>query len=237
MREKVSVLARMRQLLILGVSLYLGVCVFMFLMQSRFLYNIDTTDIAGFVDSVPRATNLHLVTADGETLQAWWVPPRDDSEVIYLYLQGNAETLISRNERFGVLTKQGAGLLAVSWRGYGGSSGVPGEAGLRLDAVAAYEWLQAQYAPARIIVFGESLGTGVAVWLSSEHLSGGLVLDSPYTSILAIAKLQYPWLPVTWLARDRFESLALAANIAVSVFVFHCTDDPLIPFAMARILV
>ncbi len=226
--------ARVKQILLIVVSLYLGVCLFMFFMQRSFLYNIDTTDIAEFVGSVPRATNLDLATADGETLQTWWIPPADDSEVVYLYLQGNAETLLSRDKRFGVLTRDGAGLLAVSWRGYGGSSGSPSEAGLRLDAVAAYEWLQAQYATPRIIIFGESLGTGVAVWLGSEHSSGGLVLDSPYTTILDVARLQYPWLPVAWLARDRFESLPLAATIEMPVFVFHCTEDPLIPFSMAE---
>jgi uncharacterized protein len=231
---KAGIAARVRLVLLVVASLYLGVCLFMFFMQRSFLYNTDTTDIAALVSSVPRATNLDLATADGETLQAWWVPPVNDTEVIYLYLQGNAETLSSRDKRFGVLTKDGAGLLAVSWRGYGGSSGVPSEAGLRLDAVAAYEWLQAQYATARIIVFGESLGSGIAVWLSSEHSTGGLVLDSPYTTILAVAELQYPWLPVAWLARDRFESLPLAPTIKVPVFVFHCTEDPLIPFGMAE---
>jgi fermentation-respiration switch protein FrsA (DUF1100 family) len=223
MQAIVGVATRVGSVLLVAVLLYLGVCLFMFFKQRSFLYHIDTTDVAGFVGSVPRATNLELATADGEILQAWWIPPRDDHEVVYLYLQGNAETLLSRDERFGLLTKEGAGLLAVSWRGYGGSSGTPTEAGLRLDAVAAYEWLQAQFSTARI-----------AVWLSSEHSTGGLVLDSPYTTIVDVARLQYPWLPVAWLARDRFESLMLAKTIEVPVFVFHCTEDPLIPFGMAE---
>lgn len=224
----------MKQILLLALSLYVVACLYMYFMQRRFLYYADTTDVAESVGSVPFAVNRELSTSDGEILHAWWVPPRDDSQVIYLYLQGNAETLLNRDKRFGILTFEGAGLLAVSWRGYGGSSGVPSEAGLRLDAIAAYEWLREQYASERIIVFGESLGTGIAVWLSSQHPTGGLVLDSPYTSILDVARLHYRWLPVTWLARDRFESLSLAEKITVPVFVFHCTEDPLIPYAMAE---
>lgn len=234
MQSKIGILTRMAQVLLVAALLYCGACLYMFFMQRSFLYNTDTTDVAELAGSVPRATNLELATADGETLRAWWIPPREDSEVVYLYLQGNAETLSSRDKRFGLLTQQGAGLLAVSWRGYGGSSGEPSEAGLRLDAVAAYEWLEIQYDTARIVVFGESLGTGIAIWLSSEHATGGLVLDSPYTTILDVAALRYPWLPVDWLARDRFESLPLATRITVPVFVFHCTEDPLIPFGMAE---
>jgi uncharacterized protein len=234
MQEKIGVPGRLKQVLLLVLSLYVVACLYMYFMQRDFLYHADTADVAESVASVPFAVNLDLPTADGEILQAWWVPPRDDSQVIYLYLQGNAETLLTRDKRFGVLTLEGAGLLAVSWRGYGGSTGVPSEPGLRLDAVAAYEWLRDQYAPERIIVFGESLGTGIAVWLSSEHRTGGLVLDSPYTSILDVASLRYPWLPVAWLARNRFESLSLAEKITVPVFVFHCTEDPLIPYVMAE---
>ncbi len=215
------------------LTLYLVACIFMYAMQDAILYHTDTTNVADFVGSVPGAVNLDLATSDGETLRAWWVPPRAANAVIYLYYQGNAETLLSRDERFAILTQEGAGLLAVSWRGYGGSTGKPSEAGLRLDAVAGYEWLQAQYPSERIIVFGESLGTGIAVWLSSERPSGGLVLDSPYTSIVDVARRQYPWLPVAWLARDHFESLVFAHRIHVPVFIFHCTDDPVVPFEMA----
>src|SRR5687767_12066323 len=234
MQAEVGFASRMKQILFFGLTLYVVACLYMYFMQRVFLYHADPRDVAESVTSVPFAVNLDLPAADGEILQSWWVPPRDDSQVIYLYLQGNAETLLSRDKRFGVLTLEGAGLLAVSWRGYGGSSGVPSEPGLRLDAVAAYEWLQDQYATKRIIVFGESLGTGIAVWLSSEHPTGGLVLDSPYTSVLDVARLRYPWLPVAWLARDRFESLSLAEKIIVPAFVFHCIEDPLIPFAMAE---
>ncbi|MES2624415.1 MAG: alpha/beta hydrolase [Pseudomonadota bacterium] len=234
MRAKVFILSWMKKILIAVAAVYITACLFMYFMQARFLYSIDTTDVAESVASVPFATNVDLATSDGETLQAWWVPPRDATQVVYLYFQGNAETLLSRDKRFGVLTKDGAGLLGVSWRGYGGSSGKPSEAGLRLDAVAAYEWLRDQYTPERIVVFGESLGTGIAVWLSSEHAAGGLVLDSAYTSILDVARSQYPWLPVGRLARERFESLDLVSKITVPVFMFHCTEDPVVPFVMGE---
>src|SRR5690606_12179418 len=141
------------------------------------LFPVDTRDVALDVERVPNARVVELATVDGERLKAWWIPPADSSQVVYLYFHGNAETLANRDGRFTLLTAEGAGLLGPSWRGYGGSSGTPSEQGLRHDALAAYEWLLAQgVAAERLIVFGESLGTNLALWLSARHASAALVL-------------------------------------------------------------
>jgi fermentation-respiration switch protein FrsA (DUF1100 family) len=121
----------------------------------------------------------------------------------------------------------------VSWRGYGGSSGAPSEQGFRHDAIAAYEWLLAQnVAPERLIVFGESIGTNIALWLSARQDTAALVLDSPYTAISTLAQLRYPWLPVDLLARDPMNSMLWVDQVTVPTFVFHCTGDPVVPYEL-----
>ncbi|MDR2212365.1 MAG: lysophospholipase, partial [Pseudomonadales bacterium] len=151
---------------------------------------------------------------------------------VYLYLHGNSETLANRAERLAFLTQHGAGVLALSWRGYGGSSGAPTKEGLQRDALAAYEWLSARVASRRIIVFGESLGTAMALELAAERETAALVLDSAYTSIAEVARHDYPWLPVDLLLRDRFDNLTLAPKLSVPVRAMHCRDDYVVPYAL-----
>ncbi len=224
----------LRLLAVVVVLLYLGACLVMYLFQRQLLFPADTRDIAMDVTALPRASVVDLTTADGETLRAWWVVPEDAGAPVYLYLHGNGGTLQSRSERLALLTAEGAGVLAVSWRGYGGSTGSPSETGLRHDAVAARDWLQRNASANPLIVFGESLGSGVALWLVSQYPAAALVLDSAYTAISDVAKQTYPWLPVALLSRDPFNSMAFAADIDVPTLAFHCTEDPVVPYWMGE---
>jgi pimeloyl-ACP methyl ester carboxylesterase len=216
-------------------GLYLLACAALFLAQRSILFPADTRDVALDVGNVPNASVVELHTADNETIKAWWVPPASGDKPVYLYFHGNAETLKSRDGRFTLLTAEGAGLLGISWRGYGGSSGAPSEQGFRQDALAAYEWLGMQgIEPGRLIIFGESIGTNIAVWLSATHDSAALVLDSPYTAIYRVAQQRYPLLPVSLLSRDPLDSMQWAGQVTVPAFVFHCTGDPVVAYAMGQ---
>ena len=124
-------------------------------------------------------------------LVAWHVAPRSDSPVI-LYFQGNGGALRHRADRFTQLVQNGFGLVAVAYRGFGGSTGSPSETGLLLDAETANAFCTDYYAAKRIVVWGESLGTGVAVALAGKHLIGRLVLEAPFTSAADVARLSYP---------------------------------------------
>ncbi len=207
----------------------------MYFAQRSILFPADTRDVALDVGSVPNASVVEVHTADNEIIKAWWVPPVSATSPVYLYFHGNAETLASRDGRFTLLTAEGAGLLGISWRGYGGSTGSPSEAGFKQDALAGYEWLRMQgIEPGRLIIFGESIGTNIALWLSATQDSAALVLDSPYTAIYKIAQQRYPWLPVSLLSRDPLDSMQWAGQITVPAFVFHCTGDPIVPYAMGQ---
>jgi pimeloyl-ACP methyl ester carboxylesterase len=216
--------------LALAIAVYLGVCAYMFAIQRSLIFRPDTNDISSAVSMVPGAEAIHIGTSDGERLVAWWKPARDASHPVYLYLHGNGANLARRAARFNALTAEGAGLLALSWRGYGGSTGEPSEAGMRLDAEAGHVWLaSAAIPPRRIILFGESLGTGVATWLAARRPAAGLILDSPYASIVEIGVRRYPWLPVRLLARDRFDALKEAGQVRVPVLASICRNDWLTP--------
>jgi fermentation-respiration switch protein FrsA (DUF1100 family) len=132
------------------------------------------------------------------------------------------------------LTASGRGLLMVSYRGYSGSSGKPTEAGLHTDARAAYDWVRQSYAASRLVAYGESLGTGVAVRLASERPLAGLILDAPYTSIADVASLTYWYVPVSWLMLDQFRSLDIIERVKAPILILHGTDDRIIPFGFGE---
>lgn len=224
---------RVLMLLLVPALAYLAVAGFMFAIQRSLLFLPDRTDVRAAAADLPGAEAVTIATADGETIVAWWKPPAPGRPAL-LYLHGNGANLTNRLGRFVRLTQDGTGLLAVSWRGYGGSTGSPSEAGLRLDGAAAYEWLAARLPPERIVLFGESLGTGIAIWLASERPARLLALDSPYASIVDLGARLYPWLPVRLLARDPFRSIDLAPRVTIPVVAQHCTRDWVIPLSEAE---
>ena len=159
---------------------YLGVLVLLYVMQRALMYFPESERTAPAAAGLPAAQEILLDTADGEKVVAWHVPPRGDQPVV-LYLHGNGGALRNRADRFRALTADGTGLVAVDYRGYGGSTGHPSETGLLIDAQTAYAFAAARYPVARIAVWGESLGTGVAVGLAAVRPVGRLVLEAPFT--------------------------------------------------------
>jgi pimeloyl-ACP methyl ester carboxylesterase len=231
-------------------TLYATICAAMFLLQDRLLYRPDATAPAIDRERLPRVQPVALTTADGQRLLAWWAPPREPGAPVLLYLHGNGANLAARSGRFGWITEaRGAGLLAVSWRGYGGSSGAPSQAGLLADAQAAWRALTdpadtslpgrgAALPASRVVLFGESLGTTVAVMLAAQvqPQPAALVLDSAFDSVLDVAQRQYPWLPVAALLRDPFRADRAAPAVAVPVLQVQCRSDPVTPTASAQAL-
>ncbi len=158
-----------------------------------------------------------------------------------IYFQGNAGALDLRVGRFKWLIEDGTGLIALCYRGYGGSSGTPSEPGLIGDAIAAYGYAATRYAPSRIVLWGESLGTAVAIALAAGHDVGGLILDAPFTSAADVGAAAYPFVPVRWLIQDSYRSDLRIARVTAPILVLHGERDRVVPvrfgealFALAR---
>ncbi|MGH6847340.1 MAG: alpha/beta hydrolase [Methylocella sp.] len=178
--------------------------------------------------------DLRLTTDDGETLVAWYVPAKDGHPLI-LYFHGNGGGLIDRVQRFLAFTASGYGLLAISYRGYGGSTGSPTQKGLMEDGETGYREARARgYDGGRIVLMGESLGTGVAIALAATHEAAALVLDSPFSSAVDVAAAHYPMFPVRWLMFDRFRSDLAIGNVHIPILVLHGDEDDVVPIRLAR---
>ncbi len=186
---------------------------------------------------LPSAREVSYTTEDGERLAGWFLPtdgPRPAPAV--LFLPGNAGNRSYRAPLAAALADAGLAVLLVDYRGYAGNPGRPSEQGLAADARAALSYLLAlpEVDPARIVVFGESLGTGVAVTLAAERPAAALILRSPFSSLTAVARIHYPFLPVGSLLQDRFESIDRIASVGCPVLVLAGERDRLIPVEESR---
>lgn len=170
---------------------------------------------------------INLRTSDGLNLLAWYKAPKEKQPTL-LYLHGNAGHIGNRMFLARHLITAGLGILLVEYRGYGGNKGKPTEQGFYTDARAAMRFLERRGISSRLVLYGESLGTGVAVKMATEFSTCALVLQSPYTSLFAVARFHYPWIFIP--PSDRFDSLALIASLKVPILILHGKQDPIIPF-------
>jgi fermentation-respiration switch protein FrsA (DUF1100 family) len=219
--------------IVVAVLGYGGLLALMYLFQRSLMYFPDATRVAPAAAGLPQAEEVMLVSADGERLIAWHVPPRGPKPVV-LYFQGNAGGLNLRAGRFAWLTADGTGLLALCYRGYGGSTGKPTEDGLIRDARAAYDFAAARYPAQRLVLWGESLGTALAIALAAERAVGGVMLDAPFTSAADIGAAAYPFVPVRWFMKDPFRSDLRIAKVSAPLLVLHGERDRVVPIAFGE---
>lgn len=220
------------------VVLYLGVLGLLFLCQRSILFvpNVQRPDLqqAGMADVMEE---VRTKTADGLELLAWFRPPRRNPTPVLVHFHGNAGHIGHRGERMQPYIDAGLGVLLVEYRGYGGNDGRPSERGLYADARAALETLALQGIGAeRLIIYGESLGTAVAVQMAIERDCAALVLEAPFTSIGAVAQSRYWMFPVRQLVLDKFDSLAKIGRLRCPLFVMHGERDRVVPIQFGRAL-
>ena len=174
-------------------------------------------------------------TEDGLVLSGWYRQAAQADQATIVYFHGNAGHHGDRGPVVRYLWEAGYGVLLAGYRGYGGNPGTPSEAGLAADARAAAGWLAEQGVnPACIVLYGESLGSGVAVRLASERRVAAVVLESPFSSVADVGQAHYPIFPVKLLLRDRFDSLSRIAGIGAPLLVMHGEADRTVPIRFGR---
>ena len=182
-----------------------------------------------------RVEEVWISTEDGVRLNAWYLPSPDSRKVL-VWFHGNAENIGHGLGQLKAFTRLGANVLSIDYRGYGKSDGSPDEVGVYRDAEAAYLYLvqQRHVEPGNIILYGHSLGGAVAIDLASRHESGGLIVESSFTTGREMARRMFLIPFFEYLPKTRFDSLAKIALVRTPVLVVHGTRDDVIPFSMGQ---
>jgi len=210
---------------------YCGICGYLFAEQRHLVFPPSKIRL----DRPPAGSEYRLLEIGVPglgILKDWWIPPESKALPTIVFFHGNAASRADFMKQGLYFRRRGWGVVLASYRGYSGNPGSPTEAGLMADARATIAVVAPRVGP--IIVWGHSLGSGVAAKMASERRAAGLVLESPYTSVVDVAAKQDPYVPVRLLLLDRFDTRSLLGQIVVPVLIFHSTDDPVIPFAMGR---
>ncbi len=218
------------------LALYGACLATLYLGQRKLMYFPMGSQGSAAEEGFTAAQTLTLTTVDGERLVAWYVPAAADKP-LFLYFHGNGNLLRGRVTPFKELTADGAGLLAIDYRGYDGSTGSPSEEGLLKDGEAAYAGARERgYEPNRIVIVGESLGTGVAVAVAANHPSKALILDSAFSATLDVAETRFWMFPIRLIMKDTFKSRDRIGRVTAPVLFLHGEEDPVIPIAFDRAL-
>jgi fermentation-respiration switch protein FrsA (DUF1100 family) len=219
--------------LVIALCIYGAFVALLYIAQRALMYFPERVRTPPAQAGLPQAEELVLDTADGERVIVWHVSPRGDKPVV-LYFHGNGASLRYRVGRFRALIADGTGLLALSYRGYGGSSGSPSEAGLIADGAAVYDFAAARYPAARLAFWGESLGGAVALALAVDRPVGRVVLEAQFTSAADVAAAVYPIVPVRLLMKDQFRSDQRIGRIRAPLLMLHGALDRVISLSFGE---
>ncbi len=228
----------MTGIVIAVVTAYAALAGGIYFFQRSLLYRPVTKLPSPGQSGVGEMKRVSLQTGDGLALKAWFKASEPGRSTI-VFFHGNAGNIAMRADKARLFLDKGFGLLLVEYRGYGGNPGSPSEDGLFLDGRAAMAFLSKEgVSPSKTVLYGESLGTGVAVRMAyemaKEEPALALVLEAPFSSIAALAAHHYPYLPARFIIKDRFDSLSLIAQVKTRVLVVHGENDRTTPILFAR---
>ena len=204
--------------------------------QRRLIYfpfgSVPTPDTLGLANT----TAVFFPTHDGLTLAGWFVAGRGRSTHTVIVFNGNAGNRAFRAPLAQALASAGLSVLLFDYRGFGGNPGAPSEAGLKVDARAARNYVLGRGGvdPAGLVYFGESLGTAVATDLAADHPPAALILRSPFTSMTDVGKHHYAYLPVGWLLRDRYNTMDRIVRVRAPLLIVGADADRIVPFELTR---
>lgn len=203
--------------------------------QRRLIYHPDQTAPAPAAHGVPEMQAVGVPTPDGLTLHSWWRPPTSAHAPVMIYFHGNAGNLDARADKVRPYLDAGYGVLLAGYRYNSGAGGSPSEDALIADGKATMRFVAEQsYPPDRIVLYGESLGSGVAAGVAAQKPVAALALEAPFTSVADVAQDIYWYMPARWLVRDRFDSAARLRNLNVPVLIVHGAEDRVVRPKFAR---
>lgn len=218
------------------LAIYAVFVLLVFLGQRKLMYYPSTQRVQPAELGLSGIDEVTLELGNGHELHSWYAAA-DDGQPTLLLFHGNAGAVSDRAHRFVDFMPLGFGLFVLGYPGYGGSDGSPSEAAFTEAATAAYEFLRSQgLNPADIVIYGESIGSGVAVKLAAQVDASALVLEAPMASAVDVASRHYPYLPVGLLLQDSFLSSERIASIGMPLLIIHGTDDRIIPIESGELL-
>ncbi len=223
---------------LLLVGGYVALLLFLYVYQSHLLFlpNLPSREIVATPDTVGLAYEpVTIVTGDGISLDAWFLPVRQARGVL-LFFHGNAGNISHRLDSLKIFHELGLATLIFDYRGYGRSRGQPSEEGTYRDADAVWRYIteERQTAPSNVVLFGRSLGAAIAAYVATAQTPGALIIESGFTSVPDLAAAVYPFFPVRRLARFRYHTEAYLKAVTCPVMIVHSRDDEIIPFAHGR---
>ena len=220
--------------LIFVLAVYLVITLSLYFFQRNLLYYPSENNYSGDRLTVP-IEKVKIKTQDNIELLSWYHKKNVSDYKTILFLHGNAGSLENRIYKLNFLGNLDVNFLIIAWRGYSGSSGKPSEFGLYQDAKSALNWLNSKgITDDKIVLYGESLGTSVAIEVGQNRNFAGIILEAPFTSMIDIGKKHYPFFPVKLLLKDKYVSKNKIKNIKSPVLVMHGKEDKIVPFYMGK---
>ena len=216
------------------IATYLFILIFTYIFQRNLLYHPGENNYFGDQLHVS-IKKVKIKTQDNIELIAWYHKKDITKYKTILFLHGNAGSLENRIHKINHFKDMNINFLIVAWRGFSGNEGKPTEKGLYEDARSAVRWLNAEGIDEKnMVIYGESLGTGVTTEIAQNRNFAGIILESPFTSMIDAAKDKYSYLPVRFLLKDKYESKKKIKNIKSPILIMHGKVDNIVPFHMGK---
>ncbi len=218
----------------IALIVYFLILLILFFFQRNLLYHPTENNYYGdkLVISVDK---VKIKTKDDINLLGWYHKKKSKNYKTILFLHGNAGSLENRIHKINNFKNMNINFLIIAWRGFSGNQGKPNEKGLYDDARGAIHWLENEGVKKKdIIIYGESLGTGVAIEVAQNNDFAGVILESPFTSMIDAAKNKYPFFPIKLLLKDKYESDKKIQNVKSPILIMHGEVDKIVPFWMGK---
>ena len=222
------------QIILIIFFIYFLVLVFLYFYQRNLLYHPNENNYSEDKISVD-IENVRIKTSDNIELLGWYHEKNLKDFKTLIFFHGNAGSLENRIHKLNHFRDMNINFLIIAWRGFSGNNGNPSEQGLYEDGKSAIDWLiKKGISEKNLILYGESLGTGVAIHLAQNKNFAGVILETPFTSMIDAAKKFYPYIPVKLLLKDKFENYKKIKNINSPILIMHGEVDQLVPFSMGK---